>query len=316
MQITSGQFKQRARDGLENQTLRESLVRARGKFVVTRRHALDDLGNAEALRTAATAARDHVLERLDVYLERFEAGVQKTGGAVLWAEDTNDVQRLLRDIVARHAVRTIVKSKSMVTEECAVNEALEASGIKVVETDLGEYILQLAKEPPSHIVAPVVHKSKEDIATLFEQHHGGPRKTGIAELCREAREVLRPAFLTADMGISGANFLIAETGSALIVTNEGNGRLVTTLPRVHVVITGIEKWCRRWKTRRCCCDCSRARPPASQSPIMSRCSRDRGAPMIPTARNISTLSWWTTAARNCSAANCSPCCAASAAARA
>ena len=241
MQITSGQFKQRARDGLENQTLRESLVRARGKFVVTRRHALDDLGNAEALRTAATTARDHALDRLDVYLERFEAGVQKTGGAVLWAEDTNDVQRLLRDIVARHAVRMVVKSKSMVTEECAVNEALEASGIKVVETDLGEYILQLAKEPPSHIVAPVVHKSKEDIATLFEQHHGGPRKTGIAELCREAREVLRPAFLTADMGISGANFLIAETGSALIVTNEGNGRLVTTLPRVHVVITGIEK---------------------------------------------------------------------------
>jgi L-lactate dehydrogenase complex protein LldF len=129
----------------------------------------------------------------------------------------------------------------MVTEECAVNEALEAAGVEVMETDLGEYILQLAHEPPSHIVAPVVHKNKEDVAELFERHHRRPRQTGIAELCREAREILRPHFLSADMGISGANFVIAETGSALIVTNEGNGRLATTLPRVHVAITGIEK---------------------------------------------------------------------------
>jgi L-lactate dehydrogenase complex protein LldF len=241
VQVTSDQFKQRARDGLENQTLRKSLVQARGKFVVTRRETLDELGNTEALRAAATAVRDHTLVHLDSYLERFENEVRKSGGDVRWADDADEVHRLVREITAKHQIRLVVKSKSMVTEECAVNEALEASGIKVVETDLGEYILQLAKEPPSHIVAPVVHKSKEDIAALFEQHHGRPRKTGIPELCREAREVLRPAFLAADMGISGANFLIAETGSALIVTNEANGRLVTTLPRVHVVITGIEK---------------------------------------------------------------------------
>ena len=111
----------------------------------------------------------------------------------------------------------------------------------MLETDLGEYILQLAHEPPSHIVAPVVHKTKEDIADLFEDKHHRPRTTQIAELCREAREILRPGFLAADMGISGANFIIAETGSVLIVTNEGNGRLSTTLPRVHVAVTGIEK---------------------------------------------------------------------------
>ena len=316
MQVTSDQFKQRARDGLENQTLRKSLVQARGKFVVTRRETLDELGNTEALRAAATAVRDHTLVHLDSYLERFENEVRKSGGDVRWADDADEVHRLVREITAKHQIRLVVKSKSMVTEECAVNEALEASGIKVVETDLGEYILQLAKEPPSHIVAPVVHKSKEDIAALFEQHHGRPRKTGIPELCREAREVLRPAFLAADMGISGANFLIAETGSALIVTNEANGRLVTTLPRVHVVITGIEKVVPTLEDAALLLRCSHARPPVSRSPIMSRCSPDRGAPMIPTARNISTLSWWTMAARNCSAANCSRCCAASVAARA
>jgi L-lactate dehydrogenase complex protein LldF len=129
----------------------------------------------------------------------------------------------------------------MVTEECGLNDYLASVGVEVLETDLGEYILQLAHEPPSHIVAPVVHKSKEEIADLFEEKHKRPRNTQIAEMCREAREVLRPGFLSADMGISGANFIIAETGSVLIVTNEGNGRLTTTLPRVHVAITGIEK---------------------------------------------------------------------------
>jgi L-lactate dehydrogenase complex protein LldF len=160
---------------------------------------------------------------------------------VHWAESGADANRIVAEIAALHGVRTAVKSKSMVSEECALNPALEAAGVQVTETDLGEYILQLAQEPPSHIVAPVVHKSREEISDLFQEKHHTTRKAGIAELCREAREVLRPAFLGADMGISGANFLVAETGSVAIVTNEGNGRLVTTLPRVHVVITGIEK---------------------------------------------------------------------------
>jgi L-lactate dehydrogenase complex protein LldF len=156
------------------------------------------------------------------------------------------VQRIVTEIARQHGVSKAAKSKSMVSEECALNEALESAGVQVVETDLGEYILQLANEPPSHIVAPVLHKTKEEIAALFARHHARPPQSAAAEidipaLCREARELLRPHFITADMGISGGNFLIAETGSVLIVTNEGNGRLVTTLPRVHVAITGIEK---------------------------------------------------------------------------
>ncbi len=241
MQVASGQFKRHASEGLQNQTLRQALLKAQGKFVVTRQKAFDELGNLEALRAAAAAVRDHALEHLETYLTRFEAEVRKAGGEVLWAQTAEDVQRLLRDICARHSVRLAVKSKSMVTEECEVNQALETAGIEVVETDLGEYILQLANEPPSHIVAPVVHKTKEEVAALFERHHGRPRQHDIPALCREAREVLRPKFLAADLGITGANFVIAETGTALIVTNEGNGRLATTLPRVHVAITGIEK---------------------------------------------------------------------------
>lgn len=241
MRSNAADFKQRARAGLENPTLRAALLKAQGKFVNTRRQALADLGNEAASRQHAAAVRDEVLTQLDAYLERFEAEVTKTGGTVLWAETAADAQRLLREIAVRHRVRCVVKSKSMVTEECALNEALADAGVDVTETDLGEYILQLADEPPSHIVAPVVHKTKEDIARLFEEKHGRPRQHDIAALCREAREVLRPKFLAADMGITGANFAIAETGSVLIVTNEGNGRLATTLPRVHVAVTGIEK---------------------------------------------------------------------------
>jgi L-lactate dehydrogenase complex protein LldF len=151
------------------------------------------------------------------------------------------VNRIVCELAARYDVRRIAKSKSMVTEECGLNAALEAAGHEVIETDLGEYILQLARERPSHIVAPVVHKSRDEVSELFAAKHAQPRKSDIAQLTREAREVLRPRFLSADMGISGANFMIAETGSTLIVTNEGNGRMVTTLPRVHVAITGIEK---------------------------------------------------------------------------
>jgi L-lactate dehydrogenase complex protein LldF len=129
----------------------------------------------------------------------------------------------------------------MLSEEAGVNQALAAAGVTAIETDLGEYILQLAGEPPSHIIAPALHKSKEEVASLFEVHHRTPRKDDIPRMTREARDVLRQHFLSADLGISGGNFLIAETGSGVIVTNEGNGRMVTTLPRVHVCMTGIEK---------------------------------------------------------------------------
>jgi len=145
-------------------------------------------------------------------------------------------------IAARHSVRKIIKSKSMVSEESALDHAIEAAGLTVVETDLGEYILQINDyEPPSHLVGPALHKSKEEVSRLFADKHGTPKKTDIRELCMEARLVLRQHYLSADMGISGGNFFVAETGSVALVTNEGNATLTTTLPRVHVAISGIEK---------------------------------------------------------------------------
>ncbi len=241
MQNTSADFKRQVTIKLADTRLQQALSRLQSRFVEGRSAVISEIHDLQETRDAAAAIRDRVLNNLEHWLLHFEAQATRRGAIVHWAETAQDVNRIVAEIAVAHGVRTATKSKSMVSEECGLNEALEKAGVKVVETDLGEYILQQAHEAPSHIVAPVVHKNKEEISDLFEKIHRLPRKTGIAELCREAREILRPAFLNADMGISGANFLVAETGSALIVTNEGNGRLVTTLPRVHVAITGIEK---------------------------------------------------------------------------
>src|SRR4029078_10785206 len=241
MQITSMPFRETAGVKLANPALQAALKKLQSNFVRGRADRVAELGNYEETRTAPAAIRDRALVDLDLYLAEFERNATARGAIVHWAETREDVNRIVCDIARHHGVKKAVKSKSMVTEECALNDALEAAGVEVVETDLGEYILQLAKEPPSHIVAPVVHKTREEVSDLFEAKHGTARRTVIAELTREAREVLRPHFLSADMGITGANFIIAETGSTLIVTNEGNGVMVTSLPRVHVAITGIEK---------------------------------------------------------------------------
>src|SRR5687767_8186778 len=241
MQHTSDQFKDTARTKLGDANLQAALEKLQTNFVKGRADRVAELDNFEAIRDAAAAIRERALENLDLYLAEFERNATARGAVVHWAETVDDVNRIVCELAAKYGVRKAAKSKSMVTEECALNDALEAAGIEVVETDLGEYILQLAKEPPSHIVAPVVHKTREEVSDLFEERHRRPRTSVIAELTREAREVLRPHFLSADMGITGANFIVAETGSTLIVTNEGNGRMVTTLPRVHVAITGIEK---------------------------------------------------------------------------
>jgi L-lactate dehydrogenase complex protein LldF len=241
MQITSMQFKATARAKLGDPDLQAALHKLQTNFVRGRAERVAELDNFEAIRDEAAEIRDRALAHLDLYLEEFERNATARGAVVHWAETVEDVNRIVCALAAQHGVRKVVKSKSMVTEECALNDALEAAGVEVVETDLGEYILQLAHEPPSHIVAPVVHKTRAEVSELFHLKHGLPLKTSIPELTLEAREKLRPHFITADMGISGANFVVAETGSTLIVTNEGNGRMVTTLPRIHVAITGIEK---------------------------------------------------------------------------
>ncbi|MCC6611601.1 MAG: iron-sulfur cluster-binding protein [Burkholderiales bacterium] len=241
MQPQSLHFKERAAAELANTQLQSNMRRFGGRFVAARAKVLHELGDFEGMRTAAAAARDRALADLDVWIERFEREATRRGATVLFAETGAEVADLVLELCRRHGVRKVAKSKSMLSEEASLNQRLASAGVQPVETDLGEYILQLAHEPPSHIIAPAIHKSTEQIADLFVKAHGRARTLDIPQLTREAREVLRGHFLTADMGISGGNFLIAETGSLALVTNEGNGRMVTTLPRVHVCITGIEK---------------------------------------------------------------------------
>jgi L-lactate dehydrogenase complex protein LldF len=241
MQIASMHFKSKASLQLEDEHFQENMRRFGRGFVQKRATAVAELDNLEQMREAAAAIRDRSLANLDAYLILFEQAAMARGATLHWAETSDDVNRIVLEIAQRNDVRKVIKSKSMVSEESGLNAYLAANGVEALETDLGEYIMQLAKEPPSHLIAPAIHKSKEDVADLFHAHHHKPYQTDIAQLTREARQMLRPHFLTAQMGISGGNFLIAETGSVALVTNEGNGRMVTTLPRIHVAITGIEK---------------------------------------------------------------------------
>jgi L-lactate dehydrogenase complex protein LldF len=213
-----------------------------GGFAARRTQAVRDYeGDFEVLRTAGAAIRDRALAHLDAWIERFESEATRRGATVLFAETGDDVAELVIEICREHGLGKAIKSKSMLSEEARLNERLAQAGVQPIETDLGEYIVQLAGEVPSHIIAPAIHKSKADIAELFERKHARPRLDRAEAMAREARELLRPQFLSGDLGISGGNFLVAETGSVAIVTNEGNGRMVTTLPKVHIAITGIEK---------------------------------------------------------------------------
>jgi len=242
VQIASMHFKERAHAALSDAQLQQNLQKFRTKFVTKRRESLAELDDFEATREAGRAIRQRTLDNLDAWLEIFETNATARGAIVLWAETPADVNRHVLDIARRHGTTKVIKSKSMVSEESALDAALEGAGLTVVETDLGEYILQINDyEPPSHIIGPALHKSKAEVAELFAKKHGTPRKTEINELCLEARKVLRGHYLSADMGISGGNFFVAETGSVVLVTNECNATLTTTLPKVHVAISGIEK---------------------------------------------------------------------------
>jgi len=196
----------------------------------------------DALRAHARALKSHVLDHLDRLLERFEREAKRAGAVVHWAEDAGELVRIVHALLAERGVRRVVKSKSMLTEECGLNPYLEARGIEVVDTDLGERIVQLAGEPPSHIILPAIHKSAAEIGALFEARMNGPAgETDPTRLTHHARSELRREFLGAEAGISGVNFAVAETGSIAICTNEGNADLGTSLPALHVACMGIEK---------------------------------------------------------------------------
>jgi L-lactate dehydrogenase complex protein LldF len=245
MQSTAHAFKGNAATALADRPLQAALARFREGFPVKRRAAIDRLPEFDALRDAAVAIKDHSLAHLDHYLERFEARLTAAGGQVHWATDAEAARRIIVGLCRDAGARTIAKAKSMIGEEIAINEALERDGFRAIETDLGEYIIQLRGEPPSHIIVPAVHLSKAQVAEAFRAHHRDlppdrPLEEPVAML-EEARAILRREFLGADVGITGANMLIAETGSIVLVTNEGNADLSQTLPRVQIVIASIEK---------------------------------------------------------------------------
>ncbi len=245
MQPTSHAFPANARVGLADETLQRALGLARTGFPLRRQQAIERLPEFEALREQGRAIKDHTLAHLDFYLELYEKKVTETGGHVHWARTAEEARATVLAICRSVGAKNVTKGKSMVAEEIALNDHLEANGITSVETDLGEYIIQLRHEPPSHIIAPAIHLMKEQVADTFRAAHSELEATRVLDeprtLCDEARTVLRPRFLDADVGITGANFLIAETGASIIVTNEGNGDLTQTLPRVHIVIASIEK---------------------------------------------------------------------------
>lgn len=241
MELRAQDFKVRAAKSLANPHLRQALANLRKRMVNGRVAAVAELDNFEQIREAAKQVRDNALAHLDFLLEEFERNATARGTKVHWAETPEDMNRIVLEIAKAANVRKVIKSKSMLGEESGLNGYLQAGGVEVRETDLGEYIIEQSGDVPSHIIAPAIHRTKDEVSDLFHERHNLPRKTDISELTREAREMLRPHFLTADMGITGANFLVAETGTTMIVTNEGNGRMSTTLPRVHVAIAGIEK---------------------------------------------------------------------------
>jgi len=241
-------LRQRTTQATANVRLRGSLARAVHRLGAGRESAFETLGNGDELKVAARAIRADLLARLPEILERFADNVIALGGHVCWARDAAQANAYISSVAGRIDAKTIVKSKSMATEEIGLNEVLEAAGHKVVETDLGEWIIQLAGHTPSHIIAPAVHLDRYQCREIIQPEAPAGRQLDATpeELCAFARERLREEFLRADLGITGCNLGVAETGSMVLVTNEGNARLTTSLPRVHIAVMGMERIVDDW----------------------------------------------------------------------
>jgi L-lactate dehydrogenase complex protein LldF len=240
-QQTSETFDRNAREALADVQLRGALRNLATTFGGRRKEAIATVEDWEGLRERARAAKDETLAHLDEYLEQFVGNAERAGAQIHWARDGAEACRIVLELIRASGASRVVKSKSMATEEIHLNAALEAEGLAPVETDLGEWIIQLAHETPSHIVVPAIHKSKRQIAGLFAEKLGIPPTDDVAVLTGAARRVLRQSFAEAEVGISGVNFGVAETGTILILENEGNARLTTSLPRTHIAVMGIEK---------------------------------------------------------------------------
>ena len=242
-------FNSRIKTALANPKLALALDGNYNRWRERRTASFAALPQPDDVRDRARAIRIEALTHLDRYLIQFESQVKANGGVVHWAKDAEEANRIVEEIISMRPPwghidpkgLLVAKSKSMLSEEIHLNTHLEESGLKVVETDLGEWIVQLRGETPSHLTAPAIHLRREDVAELFEKHLGLPRTDDVPTLINAARDALRQTFIAADVGISGVNFGVAETGTLCIVTNEGNGRLVTTIPKIHIALMGIER---------------------------------------------------------------------------
>ncbi|MGX2947634.1 LutB/LldF family L-lactate oxidation iron-sulfur protein [Frederiksenia canicola] len=234
-------FKKRVDNQIQNEMMRKALIKAQETIGANRQKMVDELGNWEEWRDLAKQIRNHVLANLDAYLYQLSEKVQKNGGKVFFAETAEEATAYIRQVALEKNAKKIVKSKSMVTEEIGLNEVLEKEGMKVVETDLGEYLLQIVGDKPSHIVVPAIHKDRYKIRQELHEAVGYQGSEQPEEMNAFVRKVLRQDFLEADIGISGCNFAVAETGSVCLVTNEGNLRLATTVPKTHIAVMGMER---------------------------------------------------------------------------
>lgn len=241
MSLATEKFKQAAREAVQDRKLHQALRNLQQRIGKGALAAYLALPEGPALRQEGAAIRQRTLENLDVLLEHLAARIRARGGHVHFASDAEDARRIVLDIARRNQVKLAVKGKSMLSEEVGLNEALEAAGIEAVETDLGEYIVQLLGQKPSHIIAPAIHVTRGQIGALFAEKLGVAYTDDPPALTAIARRALREKFLAADMGITGANLACAETGHVALVSNEGNIRMATTLPRVHVALMGMER---------------------------------------------------------------------------
>jgi L-lactate dehydrogenase complex protein LldF len=239
--MSNTQFRERIRASIENETLQIALDNNTERRLRVRALAFESIPDWRERRQRAHAVRAEVIEHLDEYIAQFIAKNKENGVIVHRAKEAAEAIQITLDVIRQTSARLIAKSKSMVSEEINFNHALEAEGIRVVETDLGEYIVQLRHEKPAHIITPAVHLRRNDVGQLFHEKLGIPYTEDIPTLTNTARKVLREVFLTADIGVSGVNFGIAETGGICVVSNEGNARMVATLPPVHIALMGMER---------------------------------------------------------------------------
>lgn len=240
-------YEERVQEGLDNDFMRQAVSSAQSRFRSGKQQRAEELGNWEDWRSLGEEIRTHTLENIDFYLQQLSDQVEKRGGNVYFAQTEEDANNYIRNVIKKKNAKKVAKAKSMVTEEIGLNESLQKEGIDIVETDLGEWILQLDEDPPSHIVTPAIHKDKESIQETFEKKKGYKKSDDPEELAAFAREQLRQEFLSAEVGITGCNFAVAESGAVTLVTNEGNAEMVTALPDTQITVMGMERIVPTWE---------------------------------------------------------------------